>query len=277
MSFNVGLKHGEIITNDKLREIFACGNMGGMRRSLTTNTLVIVSDHTKSLYEDKWIGDVLHYTGMGKKGNQELNKTQNKTLNESNHNGTEVHLFEVYKENNYIYRGIVKLIESPYREKQKDEDGVIRDVWVFPVKVVDGHGDVSLIDEKILQQNYEQKERLAKKLTNDELKNKALESQSEKTSVRKTSSQTYERNAFVTEYAKRRAKGVCQLCDNRAPFNNKSGEAYLETHHIIWLSEGGPDTVENTVALCPNCHRKMHVLNLKEDKQKLLQKAVVGE
>jgi len=25
------------------------------------------------------------------------------------------------------------------------------------------------------------------------------------------------------------------------------------------LAEGGPDTVENTVALCPNCHRRCHV------------------
>ncbi|WP_296863638.1 HNH endonuclease [Thermosyntropha sp.] len=29
--------------------------------------------------------------------------------------------------------------------------------------------------------------------------------------------------------------------------------------HIEWLSRGGTDTIDNTVALCPNCHRKMHV------------------
>lgn len=50
-------------------------------------------------------------------------------------------------------------------------------------------------------------------------------------------------------------------------------EAYLETHHIVWVSQGGSDTMDNTVALCPNCHRKMHVLNLKEDKEYL--KAVI--
>lgn len=52
-----------------------------------------------------------------------------------------------------------------------------------------------------------------------------------------------------------------------APFQNKDGEPYLETHHIICLSHGGPDTIDNTVALCPNCHRKMHVLNLEEDQE----------
>jgi len=43
-----------------------------MRRSHKTNTLVIVSDHTKSLYDDKWFADELHYIGMGSKWNQSL-------------------------------------------------------------------------------------------------------------------------------------------------------------------------------------------------------------
>ena len=29
----------------------------------------------------------------------------------------------------------------------------------------------------------------------------------------------------------------------------------------------------NCVALCPNCHKKMHVLNLREDRKKLTQAA----
>ena len=62
--FNPGLEIGQILKNADIVEKFKCGNMGGMRRSKTTNTLVIVSDYTKGLYHDKWIGGVLHYTGM---------------------------------------------------------------------------------------------------------------------------------------------------------------------------------------------------------------------
>ena len=40
--FNPGLKIGQIIKNADIVEIFKCGNMGGMRRSRTTNTLVII-------------------------------------------------------------------------------------------------------------------------------------------------------------------------------------------------------------------------------------------
>ncbi len=81
-----------------------------------------------------------------------------------------------------------------------------------------------------------------------------------------------ERNAYVTEYAKRRANGICQLCEQPAPFRDRKGNPYLETRHIVWLSKGVDDTIENTVALCPNCHRKMHSLNLPEDVRKLQQR-----
>jgi len=60
-------KIGQIVSHSDIKAEFKCGNMGGMRRSKTTNSLVIISDHTKGLYEDKWFGDIIHYTGMGKK------------------------------------------------------------------------------------------------------------------------------------------------------------------------------------------------------------------
>lgn len=72
MDFNPGLRIGQIINNRELVEIFKCGIMGGMRRSKATNTLVIVTDHTKKLYKDKWKDGVLYYTGMGKVGDQDL-------------------------------------------------------------------------------------------------------------------------------------------------------------------------------------------------------------
>lgn len=177
MGFNPGLKQGEIITNDELRQLFGCGNMGGMRRSLSTNTLVIISDHTKELYEDRWKGEILYYIGMGKKGDQSLDKTQNKTLNESKVNGVDVHLFEVFEANNYIYRGKVELADEPYQEKQKDEEGKLRNVWVFPVKVLDEERPSGLINKEVLKRNYEWKEKRTKGLSDSGLRIKAIESQ----------------------------------------------------------------------------------------------------
>lgn len=268
MTFNPGLYLGQVITNNELRQIFSCGLMGGMRRSKATNTLVIVSDHTKGLYEDKWYGDILHYTGMGKKGDQDINAAQNKTLNESDHNGVSVFLFEVFEENNYIYRGQVRLVDAPYQQKQTDDEGVLRNVWIFPVQNID-KSEVS-IDKSIIDKNYEKKVKKIRKLSVEELEEKARQTQSSHPSRRCTISQTYERNPYVTEFAKQRANGVCELCNQVAPFTNKQNELYLETHHIEWLSNGGSDTIENTVALCPNCHKKMHVVDDPNDKDKLM-------
>jgi hypothetical protein len=79
----------------------------------------------------------------------------------------------------------------------------------------------------------------------------------------------YDRNPIIILLAKKMAYGKCQLCKCDAPFENNYGEPYLEVHHIKWLSRGGFDAPKNVVALCPNCHRKMHILNLDSDVKKL--------
>ena len=83
----------------------------------------------------------------------------------------------------------------------------------------------------------------------------------------------YERRRDVAEYAKRRAAGKCELCGEPAPFTNAFDEPFLESHHIVWLAHGGSDSIENTVALCPNCHRKMHVVRDAKDIRELKRRA----
>lgn len=134
--FDPELKIGDVLKNSDIVEKFKCGNMGGMRRSKTTNTLVIVSDYTKGLYHDKWIGGVLHYTGMGKVGDQDIHWAQNATLAECGFNGVDVHLFEVMDVGEYIYCGRIELVSEPYIEIQPGEDGNNRKVWMFPIRPV---------------------------------------------------------------------------------------------------------------------------------------------
>lgn len=60
------------------------------------------------------------------------------------------------------------------------------------------------------------------------------------------------------------------MCGEPAPFKDRNGKPYLECHHVTWLANQGEDSIDNAVALDPTCHRKMHVLDLKDD-VKLLQ------
>lgn len=69
----------------------------------------------------------------------------------------------------------------------------------------------------------------------------------------------YQRNPDVIVEVLERADGICENCGNPAPFTRqRDGTPYLEVHHKLQLSLGGEDTVENAIALCPNCHRKSH-------------------
>jgi hypothetical protein len=69
----------------------------------------------------------------------------------------------------------------------------------------------------------------------------------------------YKRSPYVVIEVLRRANGVCESCGNLAPFKRqKDGTPYLEVHHKERLAMGGDDTVENVIALCPNCHREKH-------------------
>lgn len=68
--------------------------------------------------------------------------------------------------------------------------------------------------------------------------------------------------AFVRDPALRsrtleRAKGACEYCANPG-FAMADGRVYLETHHVVPLSEHGTDTEDNLVALCANHHREAH-------------------
>jgi 5-methylcytosine-specific restriction protein A len=66
------------------------------------------------------------------------------------------------------------------------------------------------------------------------------------------------RSAGVVAYVLSRARGICEACELPGPFPTPSGMRFLEIHHAIRLADGGPDTVQNAVALCPNCHRRAH-------------------
>jgi 5-methylcytosine-specific restriction protein A len=68
----------------------------------------------------------------------------------------------------------------------------------------------------------------------------------------------YERDAKVVAWVLNESKGKCECCRKEAPFFTGDGEPFLEVHHVRQLADKGPDTVDNSAALCPNCHREIH-------------------
>ncbi|MBB4846018.1 5-methylcytosine-specific restriction endonuclease McrA [Paucibacter oligotrophus] len=68
----------------------------------------------------------------------------------------------------------------------------------------------------------------------------------------------FDRDPAVKAWTLRRSKGLCECCRKKAPFTDKDGIPYLESHHIVHLANGGPDTPDNAASVCPNCHRELH-------------------
>ncbi|WP_366523530.1 HNH endonuclease signature motif containing protein [uncultured Sulfitobacter sp.] len=78
--------------------------------------------------------------------------------------------------------------------------------------------------------------------------------------VEKTSAslQRFIRDPDVVAWVQLRADGKCEACEKPAPFKRDVGSGFLEVHHVKTLASGGPDTVDNAIACCPNCHRELH-------------------
>ncbi len=262
---------GSVLTNEEIGRLFAVGNMGGMRRSTRRNLLVLISDPYKGLYQDRWEGEVLHYTGMGPEGDQDINYSQNRTLTQSPDTGISVHLLEALDPQKYTYGGEVGLAGDPYQEEQLDQAGQPRKVWMFPLRL-NHDGKVPVLTETQARTIEELQAKIARGLSTEELRARAKNAK-KLPSVRAAQTSVFVRDAAVAEYARRLANGKCDLCGGPAPFFNKQREAYLECHHVIWLSRGGEDTIDNTVALCPNCHRKVHVVDAKKDMENLKKRA----
>lgn len=261
------LSPGSVLTNDELSQVFGVGNAGGMRWSSTHKHLVIIADHTKSLYDDRWEGNVLHYTGMGQVGDQTLSR-QNKRLADQRLTGVNVSLFEVHTRGKYEFAGQVRLVDEPYRARQHDDLGNERWVYVFPV-ALDGQGRRPAPSLDQLREIERTRSRELAPRSDAELLRRATLSAKSAPTARTVTTTQYERNAAIAEWVKRMAKGRCDLCRAQAPFE-ADGAPYLECHHVVHLAKGGADTIQNTVALCPNCHRKMHALDLAPDRKRLV-------
>jgi hypothetical protein len=77
------------------------------------------------------------------------------------------------------------------------------------------------------------------------------------TETRNAFGRVFVRNPAVRQSVLLRAAGRCEWCQEPG-FTMDDGSVFLETHHVVPLSEDGPDTIHNVVALCPDHHREAH-------------------
>lgn len=68
----------------------------------------------------------------------------------------------------------------------------------------------------------------------------------------------FDRDPAIKAWVLNNSRGKCECCGEPAPFQTVDGYPYLEVHHLRTLASGGSDTISNALAICPNCHRRLH-------------------
>lgn len=118
----------------------------------------------------------------------------------------------------------------------------------------------SLAPNTILEIESELQEKVKQAKILSSKKRQEILSKSNPNPTKTTIIQTvFNRNQYVITEVLEKAKGICARCKKTAPFvRDNDNSPYLEVHHKKPLAEGGDDTVENAIALCPNCHRQAH-------------------
>ncbi len=129
---------------------------------------------------------------------------------------------------------------------------------IIPYYEIQNDKTDKIVEQNIFEFDFQQK---IQKSKNDSRQKRLmrLKKSNKKPSSVEVKSIQYKRNPDIVVEVLNRANGICEKCKKKAPFlRKKDNTPYLEVHHIITLSNGGDDTIENTIAVCPNCHRELH-------------------
>lgn len=201
-------------------------------------------------YEDMFrVDGVFLYTGEGQKGDMKWVRG-NLSIRDSAANGKDLLLFEQSKIGFVRFVGYSRYL-GHHMEERRDSSGSMRQAIVFELEV----GEKVVASTEALSDGPLE---LPKARTLDELRAALSLVAPRVLASRQRVALIHYRAEAVKKYALARSKGRCEGCGKDAPFRNLKKQPYLEPHHTTRRADGGPDTPENVIALCPNCHRRVH-------------------
>lgn len=131
----------KIYNNLEIASIFSCSTQGGMRVSLKERTVTLINQEYSKVrpYKDSEINEdgSFVYTGMGLIGDQKVDyNNQNGKVAYSDKNGFRLHYFIGIGKNQYKYMGEVVKNGDHYFEDEIDNNGMLRKVVKFPLKLI---------------------------------------------------------------------------------------------------------------------------------------------
>jgi len=213
------------------------------------------------------------YTGEGQEGNMKMTKG-NLAIHDHQRNNKEILLFESTSRGFVRFLGYCNYVFH-HIEERPDRNGEVRDAIIFHLDMVNNKNldTAQTLTSKLVKAPkvvYITKPSKGKSL--QQLREIALSSTPIQASTQEKIQSIQNRSTAIKLYTKKRANGICEGCEETAPFETKSGP-YLEVHHLTRLADGGADLPQNVIALCPTCHRRAHYsLEYLEFNNKLIDK-----
>ncbi|WP_223612356.1 HNH endonuclease [Phyllobacterium calauticae] len=249
-SMSWGFERGRIY--NRRRDIHAPfgGQQQGGIISPAKHGLVVIITGEEGLehgYADRWRPDgVFEYFGEGQVGDMSI-RAGNKAVANHSIDGKSLLLFTKTKaglrfEDEFVY-------DSHHIERAPDRENNLRDAIVFELRPI---GSLVEVVEAVAPAIGAAAPDLAA------LRKKAMEAAKDSPGKTKKTTTVFERSRDVRDYVVARAMGDCEGCEAPAPFLRSNGVPYLEPHHIRRMTDGGPDDPRHVIALCPNCHRRVH-------------------
>lgn len=205
-------------------------------------------------YEDEFRPDgTFWYTGEGQVGDMSMVRG-NRAICDHAADGKELHLFEAIGDGDVRYIGQASYLTHHWEERRDANDSLRRAI-VFELAVDSGREEPSDFAEP--NSEYATKRRL-QSCSLEKLRQLALQRASPSASASERRINVRQRSQAIRAYVMTRASGVCEGCEKEAPFVTTQGRPFLEAHHVSRVSDGGPDHPRWVIALCPNCHRRVH-------------------
>jgi len=213
------------------------------------HSLVIIITGEEGLehgYADRYRADgVFEYFGEGQVGDMRL-RAGNRAIAEHSADGKGLLLFRRTPEGLRFESEMV--CEGYHLERARDRTDAEREAIVFELRSLEA------VAEKV-----EAEPAVPSALTLEDLRRLAFSAATESSQAPSQGMRNvYQRSRDVRVYVLARANGKCEGCSAPAPFLRSDGTPYLEPHHLRRLSDGGPDHPAHVIALCPNCHRRVH-------------------
>lgn len=243
---------GQVYKRSCIHDLYGGSRQRGIAASKDKPMIFIFSGKEGKTYgyEDGWQNkNTFFYTGEGQVGDQEF-KEGNKALKDHIENGKDVYLLESLGGKG-LYRFISQLTCIGYHFAQGiDKLNNFRTIIIFEFERTSKVSqDSENIEQEIESTNLEELRKLAMYAANNSSTTATL--QERKTIIRK-------RAAAIKKYALVRSEGICEACEQFAPFHTTKDEPFLEVHHLTRLSDGGLDHPKHVAAICPNCHKRVH-------------------